>query len=106
MVIFFKNFRSYSTAASPVYERDDSPPPPPPPPPLDDEEINMNIPITPPNHRSTPVKNNDYYYINNATLENNIPHSNMSVLSSSRTEDSEDDPKRKMKVTDFIVARY
>lgn len=74
-----------------MLERDDSPPPPPPPPPLDDD-----IPYTPPGFRSTPQR--DMNHGTSILSEHEGPRSNVSVLSSSKTEDSEDDHKRKAKV--------
>ena len=73
-----------------MMERDESPPPPPPPP-LDDD-----IPFTPPCYRSTPQRDIDHG--TSILSEHEGPRSNVSVLSSSRTEDSEDDHRKKAKV--------
>lgn len=80
--------RTVSEVDNVMYDRDDSPPPPPPPPPLDDD-----IPYTPPGFRSTPQRDHGTSILS----EHEGPRSNVSVLSSSRTEDSEDDHKRKAK---------
>lgn len=69
-------------------EEDDYPPPPPPP--LNDSDLHM----TPVNHRSAPAD----AMIGHTVIEDHGIHGDVSILSSSRTEDSEDDPKRKNKV--------
>lgn len=68
-------------------EEDDYPPPPPPP--LNDSDLHM----TPVNHRSAPAD----AMIGHTVIEDHGIHGDVSILSSSRTEDSEDDPKRKNK---------
>lgn len=82
--------RTQSQNDNSILDRDDSPPPPPPPPPLDDD-----IPFTPPNYRSTPHRDMDHG--TSILSEHEGPRSNVSVLSSSRTEDSEDDHRKKAK---------
>ncbi|VDI21197.1 FERM, RhoGEF and pleckstrin domain protein 2 [Mytilus galloprovincialis] len=81
--------RTVSENDNSMMERDESPPPPPPPP-LDDD-----IPFTPPCYRSTPQRDIDHG--TSILSEHEGPRSNVSVLSSSRTEDSEDDHRKKAK---------
>lgn len=68
-------------------EEDDYPPPPPPP--LNDSDLHMN----PVNHRSAPAES----VIGHTVIEDHGIHGDVSILSS-RTDDSEDDPKKKNKV--------
>ncbi|XP_060083379.1 FERM, ARHGEF and pleckstrin domain-containing protein 2-like [Ylistrum balloti] len=79
------------SATSPYIEQDHLESPPPPPPPLDPEELALS----PPSLRSTPNRQQDPD--SSQSIDGHGPRSNVSVLSSSRTEDSEDDPKRKIK---------
>lgn len=75
-----------------VYQEDEDEdyPPPPPPPPLNESGLHL----TPVNHRSIPTDS----VIGQTVIEDHGIHGNVSILSSSRTDDSEEDPKKKNKV--------
>ena len=69
-------------------------PPPPPPPPLDDSQLS----VTSSSYMSTPLRGQTSPH----HWDDQAIHSNVSVLSSSRTEDSEEDPKKRNKVVKLI----
>ncbi|XP_061165758.1 FERM, ARHGEF and pleckstrin domain-containing protein 1-like isoform X2 [Saccostrea echinata] len=71
-----------------VYQEEDDYPPPPPPP-LNESDLHL----TSVNHRSVPPDS----VISQTVIEDHGIHGNVSILSSSRTDDSEDDPKKKNK---------
>jgi hypothetical protein len=76
-----------------VYQEEDDEedyPPPPPPPPLNESGLHL----TPVNHRSIPTDS----VIGQTVIEDHGIHGNVSILSLSRTDDSEEDPKKKNKV--------
>ncbi|XP_064615027.1 FERM, ARHGEF and pleckstrin domain-containing protein 2-like isoform X2 [Liolophura sinensis] len=82
-----RKMRNHSTgnaSLSPTRESDDDLPPPPPPPPICDEDL-----------PGTPVDSPYLSYLGRSVASNKTPSSNMST----KTEDSEDDPKRKLKRT-------
>ena len=74
----------------PIQYEDEDDYPPPPPPPLNESDLHL----TPVSHRTIPVDG----VIGQTMIENHEMHANISILSSSRTEDSEDDPKKRNKV--------
>ncbi|XP_022338747.2 FERM, ARHGEF and pleckstrin domain-containing protein 2-like isoform X2 [Crassostrea virginica] len=73
----------------PIQYEDEDDYPPPPPPPLNESDLHL----TPVSHRTIPVDG----VIGQTMIENHEMHANISILSSSRTEDSEDDPKKRNK---------
>ncbi|KAL5005009.1 hypothetical protein ScPMuIL_018465 [Solemya velum] len=76
----------------PIIEQSGESPPPSPPPPLPPPPLDENyICLSPPSQRSTPKKSNG------STVSTGGLPSNVSVLSSVKTEDSEEDSKRKIK---------
>ena len=74
----------------PIQYEDEDDYPPPPPPPLNESDLHL----TPVSHRTIPVDG----VIGQTMIENHEMHANISILSTSRTEDSEDDPKKRNKV--------